>query len=295
MEDNMKVEIATCPCSWGVFWPDGSPSHVPYKEFLDQAAASGYIGLELGPVGYLPTDKASLGAELSSRGLKARAGTACYKVDEAKNFNDFRQRADDLCRLLKAFDIQYLMMMDESPFGADKEAKKRERSRVFKCYDIIKDYIRYAQEEYGITVVFHPHSGTIVETEEEILEFINYTDSLLCFDTGHHQVVNGSPEQGDTCAVDFYRKHYKRIPYLHFKNVDAGLMKKRLANPNEKLIPFCALEEGIIDFVELRRALEETNFNGIGVVEQDMAGKPAEESFALSKKNREYLARINMI
>ncbi|GHV94561.1 hypothetical protein AGMMS50293_08810 [Spirochaetia bacterium] len=291
----MKVEIATCPCSWGIFWPDGSPSHVPYKVFLDQAAAAGYVGLELGPVGYLPTDKDLLEKELSSRGLKARAGTACYKVDEAQGFADFRQRADDLCSLLVTFNIEYLMMMDESPFGRDREAKKGERSRVFKCYDIIKEYIRYAREKYGITVVFHPHAGTIVETEEEILEFMEYTDGLLCFDTGHHQIVNGSPEQGDSCAIDFYRRHHERIPYLHFKNVDAELMKKRLANPAEKIMPYCALEDGIIDFTELRRVLEETNYNGLGVVEQDMAGKPAEESFALSKKNREYLARINMI
>jgi inosose dehydratase len=289
----MKVEIATCPCSWGVFWPDGSPSNVPYKVFLDQAAASGYTGLELGPVGYLPTERSLLDKELSSRGLKARAGTACLKVDEAGGFGDFRKHADDLCSLLKSFDIEYLMMMDESSFGTDREAKKKESQRLIKCYNIIKEYTRYAKDEFGITVVFHPHVRTIVETEEEILDFMDKTGSLLCFDTGHHHLVNGSPEKGDNCAIDFYLKYHERIPYLHFKNVDGEKMKQSTNSDDSSM--FCALEDGIIDFTAFKSALEKTGYNGIGVVEQDMAGEPAEKSFALSKRNREYLNKIGMI
>ena len=289
----MKIEIATCPCSWGVFWPDGSPSNVPYRVFLDQAAASGYIGLELGPAGYLPTERNLLERELSSRGLKARAGTACYSVDEAGSFENLRPRAAELCSLLKSFDIEYLMMMDESPFGADREAKRKDRKRLLKCYGIIKECISYAKDEFGITVVFHPHAGTIVETEEEILDFCDKTGSLLCFDTGHHQLVNGLPEKGDTTAVDFYLKHHERIPYLHFKNVDGEKMKHN--NSGSDSAVFCALEDGIIDFTALKKALEKTDYNGIAVVEQDMAGEPAERSFALSKRNREYLKKIGMI
>ena len=291
-EGNMNIEIATCPCSWGVFWPDGSPSNVPYRVFLDQAAASGYVGLELGPVGYLPTERSLLERELSSRGLKARAGTACYRVDESGGFGDFHQRAADLCSLLKSFDIEYLMMMDESPFGSDREAKKKERPRLLRSYGIIKEYIAFAKNEFGITVVFHPHAGTIVETEDEIADFLDKTGSLLCFDTGHHQLVNGTPEKGDSTTIDFYLKYHERIPYLHFKNVDGE--KMRLNNSGSDSSVFCALEDGVIDFTAFKQALMETNYNGIAVVEQDMAGEPAEKSFALSKRNREYLKKIGM-
>lgn len=291
----MKVEIATCPCSWGVFWPDGSPSNVPAGVFLDQAAASGYVALELGPVGYLPTDRNTLDAELSKRGLIARAGTACYTIDEAESFADFKQRADDLCGLLKSFNIEYLMMMDESPLGKDIDLKKANRKRVHKCYGIVKDYAEYAKANYGITVVFHPHARTIVETEAEILEFMEMTGCQLCLDFGHHQLVNGKPVKGDRTAIDFYLAHHKRIPYLHFKNVDAELMRQCQLDPAAKVMPFSTLEDGVIDYVELKKALEQTNYNGIGCVEQDMAGKPAQESFELSKKNREFLARIGMI
>ena len=53
---SLQVTIGTAPCSWGVWWPDGTPSGTPYNVFLDQAAEAGYKALELGPVGYLPTD-----------------------------------------------------------------------------------------------------------------------------------------------------------------------------------------------------------------------------------------------
>ena len=50
---SLQVTIGTAPCSWGVWWPDGTPSGTPYDIFLDQAAEAGYKALELGPVGYL--------------------------------------------------------------------------------------------------------------------------------------------------------------------------------------------------------------------------------------------------
>ena len=61
---SIQVTIGTAPCSWGVWWPDGTPSRTPYNVFLDQAAQAGYKTLELGPVGYLPTDVEQLRDEL---------------------------------------------------------------------------------------------------------------------------------------------------------------------------------------------------------------------------------------
>ena len=68
---SLQVTIGTAPCSWGVWWPDGTPSGTPYDIFLDQAAEAGYKALELGPVGYLPTDIGQLREELARRDLSA--------------------------------------------------------------------------------------------------------------------------------------------------------------------------------------------------------------------------------
>ena len=73
---SLQVTIGTAPCSWGVWWPDGTPSGTPYDIFLDQAAEAGYKALELGPVGYLPTDIGQLREELARRDLSICGGTA---------------------------------------------------------------------------------------------------------------------------------------------------------------------------------------------------------------------------
>mgnify|MGYP002564225443 CR=1 FL=1 len=127
---SIQVTIGTAPCSWGVWWPDGTPSRTPYNVFLDQAAQAGYKTLELGPVGYLPTDVEQLRDELDSRGLSICGGTACYEFLKASSFADVRKDVDDLCKRLLAFDVHYMMSMDGTAFAPgekDKltEAKKR--------------------------------------------------------------------------------------------------------------------------------------------------------------------------
>ena len=69
---SLHVVIGTAPCSWGVWWPDGTPSGTPWNVFLDQAAAAGYSALELGPVGYLPTDLEQLKDEIDYAVLTER-------------------------------------------------------------------------------------------------------------------------------------------------------------------------------------------------------------------------------
>lgn len=94
----MQIQIATAPCSWGVWYADGTPSGTPYPVFLDQAAEAGYQALELGPDGYLPTDLGKLREELAARKLFVCAGTACYAFDQGAAFADFRPRVEALCR-----------------------------------------------------------------------------------------------------------------------------------------------------------------------------------------------------
>ena len=107
---SLQVTIGTAPCSWGVWWPDGTPSGTPYNVFLDQAAEAGYKALELGPVGYLPTDIGQLRDELASRGLSICGGTACYDFLKAASFADVRADVDELCKRLLASVIVYMAL-----------------------------------------------------------------------------------------------------------------------------------------------------------------------------------------
>ena len=49
--------IGNAPCSWGVYYPDSD--RITPDAYLDEVAAAGYRGTELGPFGFLPTDPAA--------------------------------------------------------------------------------------------------------------------------------------------------------------------------------------------------------------------------------------------
>ncbi len=69
-----RLRLGTCPDSWGVWFAD-DPLQTPWTRFLDEVAEVGYQWLELGPFGYLPTDKPRLADELGRRGLAVAGGT----------------------------------------------------------------------------------------------------------------------------------------------------------------------------------------------------------------------------
>jgi inosose dehydratase len=129
---------------------------------------------------------------------------------------------------------------------------------------------------------------------------MNLSDVNQCFDTGHHAYSNGSFEKGDCSALDFMLKYAERIAYIHFKNVDGAIRKHvedKCMNSHQAfdMNVMCDLEGGIINFTQLKNILEKINFNGIGVIEQDMPRATTDQAFAAAKRNLEYLRRISII
>ena len=296
-----RITIATAPCSWGVWYADGTPSGTPYTVFLDQAAAAGYKALELGPAGYLPTDVDKLKDELSKRELSVCAGTACYFFDRYNHFRDFKEDVDILCRRLAALNATYLVTMDESDVGSYSEKKAAFTNETWNKYmTMLKELGKYTRSEYGIETVYHPHIKSLIETEQEILRLMDYADLSLCFDTGHHAYVNGGTQHGDQSAQNFIKRYPQRIKYLHFKNVDSVVREKVLAEHLTSDQAFdidvmCDLKDGIIDFTSLKETLDQIGFDGFGIIEQDMPKATTDQAFAAAKRNLFYLREINMI
>lgn len=296
-----KVTIATAPCSWGVWYADGTPSGTPYDLFLSQASEIGYKGLELGPDGYLPQDKEELREILAHYGLAVCAGTACYQFDRYNDFEGFRPQLQKLCERIGSLGGKYLVTMDESDVGLYSENKMDYTPELWDKYlNMFQKLGRFTEEEFGIKTVYHPHIKSLIETEEEIIRLMDYTGLDLCFDTGHHAYVNGDGRQGDSSAPEFLRKYATRIPYLHFKQMDGNVYSKVLAEHLDSDTAFdmnvmCDLPDGIIDFKEIKRILDDINFDGIAVVESDMPRATNAQAALSAKRNLEYLRKIHMI
>jgi inosose dehydratase len=268
---------------------------------LDGAAKAGYKALELGPNGYLPKDNMELMVELSSRNMSVCAGTACVKLDQCRNFSELKAQIEGICSRIADLNVSYLVVMDESDVGDYSEKKASIDKNTWQTYfTMLKELRLWTIDRWNVETVFHPHVKTLIETEEEIVNMLDFCDIKLCFDTGHHAYVNGGCENGDSSAPDFMRKYSSRIAYLHFKNVDVAIRKKvhdeNLSSDTAfDLDVMCDLEKGIIDFTRLKRLLDEVNYTGIGVIEMDMPRASAEAAFEASKRNLAFLRNIRMI
>ena len=64
------IRVGNAPCSWGSLEFDGFKGEViGCSRLLDELAATGYVGTELGDWGFMPTEPAALQAELTKRSL----------------------------------------------------------------------------------------------------------------------------------------------------------------------------------------------------------------------------------
>lgn len=268
---------------------------------MDQASQAGYEALELGPDGYLPSNPDMLRHELCERGLRIAAGTACWSFDQFSGFKEFRSDLDVLCRRIKLFDGKYLVVMDESDVGQFSEKKGLFSASTWRHYlRMFKEIGEYTKAQYDIETVFHPHIKSLIETEEEIIRLLNETNLSLCFDTGHHAYVNGNGQQGDSSVRNFILAHQERIAYLHFKQVDGNVYQHVMEQHIDSDTAFdigvmCDLQDGIIDFKDLKSVLDDINFNGIAVVESDMPKATNAQAFASAKRNLEYLRYLKII
>ena len=112
------------------------------------------------------------------------------------------------------------------------------------------------------------------------------------FDTGHHAYRGGDP-------IAFMRKHHERIPYLHLKSVDSEVVQKVESEeitfgPAVGMGIFCEPALGTVEFVAFRDVLQEIEFSGFAIVEQDMYPAPFDKPLPIAKRTREYLREIGI-
>lgn len=138
-----------------------------------------------------------------------------------------------------------------------------------------------ACQRWGIRVALHNHMGTLVETEEQLEEFlVRCPASQLVFDTAHLAAMGGD-------AVGIAEKYADRLAVLHVK--DWIMTRPDAVNWNERG-RFCELGAGNIglDNGAVVRAAVKGGFDGWIFVEHDSHRREPLEDLTIS---REYLRR----
>ncbi|MBX9456423.1 MAG: sugar phosphate isomerase/epimerase [Rhizobium sp.] len=294
----MSIRIGNAPCSWGIEFPS-DPSYPRWQTVLDQCAAAGYRGIELGPIGYMPEDPSILAPELALRDLAIIGGVVFQPLHDPAKWDEVMDASVRTCKALVAHGARHLVLIDSiSPRRAPTAGRAQEAEQMDKAeWDAFRDRIatiaKMATEDYGLTAGIHAHAAGFIDFEpelERLLEEVDENILKICFDTGHHYYAGFDP-------VAFMDRHMDRISYMHFKDIDPKVKARVVANRTgfykacgEGI--FCNLGKGDVNFPAVRQRLLDAEFDGWCTVEQDcdpsLPGTPFEDARA----NREYLQSI---
>ena len=297
---SMNIKVGNAPVSWGVMEVAGWGEQIPFSKVLDEIAAAGYAGTELGPFGYLPTDSKDLSAVLSARGLQLVASFVPIPLAHLDRHEAAYQEAINVAQLLSQTGARLIVLADEMS-----EARMAVSGRVDDSRDgmsasqwagaaQILERITKACSELGVAAAFHHHSGTFVETPKEIARLCESTDADLlglCLDTGHYFFGGGDP-------VDAVRLYGTRIRHLHLKDVQLPILEGARRDGVGFLEAvrrgvFCELGEGVINLKQVIQDLSAVGYSDWAIVEQDVDTRSSDvKPFESARRSREYLRDV---
>jgi inosose dehydratase len=292
-----NARIGTVPILWNnVDEPDLVP-RVDADTVLDDIARTGFDGTQFG-TGF--ARGAALLDALESRGLRLAevyAALPCSADGPRDDAIDVgRER---LAILHDAGGDVLVVALDGTPDrsamsgrAADPATPRFDADAWRRMGDVLNALARDAQAA-GHTVAFHQHTGTFVETPDELDALLAATDERLvsvCLDVGHYTVGGGDP-------VAALRRYGDRVTHLHLKDVDrdvlAELRAGQLADFGEAIRArlFTELGAGVLDLAAVVGELARRDFDGWLMIEQDSGWGPPAESAAIGRRVLAYELR----
>jgi inosose dehydratase len=298
------INVANAPCSWGVLEFELSGEAAGYSQVLDEIAATGYSGTELGDYGFMPTDPRDLRAELAARDLMLLGAFVPVALADPAAHEPGIETALTTARLLRASSAiePFIVLADTNGSVPERtlhagrirpeHGLSDEQWRTFAAG--AEAVARAVRDETGLRTVFHHHCAGYAETPAEIDRLMEATDpSLLglCLDTGHSLYGGGDP-------LPLLRRYAERIWHVHFKDCQPEIAERARTEGWDYFEAvrrgvFCELGRGVVDFQAIVVELRRLDYGGWIVVEQDVLpglGTPAESA----ARNRAFLRSLGL-
>lgn len=286
------LRLATGPVTWGVDFA-GTPTNPPWERVLDEIAASGLGALELGPVGYLPEEPATLRDALASRGLTAVGSFVFEDLHDAAAAEHALAVAERACRAIAAAGGGVLVIIDRpseerAATAGRPQAARRLAQPEWETLLATIGRVAAVARDHGLRPAVHPHAGSCLEFEDELERLVADGDLDLCLDTGHLAYAGADP-------VAALARFAERLAHVHLKDVDGAV----LARVRDEALGFweavaagifCPLGHGVVDLPAVLAELERQRYDGFATIEQDRvpgSGAPLED---LRRSLREALA-----
>ncbi|TDL31170.1 myo-inosose-2 dehydratase [Jeotgalibacillus sp. S-D1] len=268
-----NIKLGCAPIAWT---NDDLPelgAENSFEQCISEMALAGYKGTEVG--NKFPKDPASLKRFLDIRGLEvASAWFSAFLTTQGfeqvkKDFIQHRNflhamGAEVIVVSEQGSSIQGIMdapLFDKKPAFTEEEWKRFTHG-LEKLGELAK--------EKGMTLVYHHHMGTCVQTTEEIDRLMRDTDPekvSLLYDTGHLVFSGEDP-------LYILEKHFDRIRHVHFKDIRKEVALKIKSDRDSFLAgvkkgAFTVPGDGYINFKPILNYLKENNYRGWIVVEAE--------------------------
>lgn len=271
------IQFGTNPIAWANDDDQTIGADIPTERILTEAAQIGFDGIENGH--RWPDDPEALRALLAQYGLKFISGWYSTELLLRSVEDEIKAAQHHIARL--KHNGCRVMIVCETSNAIHGDAKKPVNDRPRLTADEMQAFGKKLEAfaahltSQGLTLVYHHHMGTIVESPEEIDALMAATGPLvhLLFDAGHCAFGGGDP-------VKVLTRHVARVRHFHAKNIRPEITAKVRAEGWSFLqgvvggaftVP--GDQEGGVDFAPLLKILAGAGYDGWIVIEAEQDPK----------------------
>ncbi len=267
----MSVKIGINPITWSNDDMPALGGDTPLETCLFETKLAGYAGTEMG--GKFPKRAADLKPILDRHGLAFISGWYSARLLERDADAEIAAMSDHL-DLMVAMGCPVMVFAEVSGGTHGDRTQPADRRRViadeeWPTYAKRVQTVAEHMKARGVTLAFHHHMGTAIQTEADIDRLIATTGPVvgLLLDAGHATYAGCDP-------LNLARRHARRIVHVHCKDVRAdALDAARKANQSflDAVLAgvFTVPGDGAVDFPSVLKQLRSEGYAGWLVVEAE--------------------------
>ena len=268
------ILYGTNPIAWANDDDQSIGAHIPTEQILHEAGREiGFDGIENGH--RWPEDPQELKALLAEYGLRFISGWYSTHLLTRSVAEEIAAVGPHLARLKANGCAVCIVCECSNTVHGDPAVAVNDRPRL--SADQMADFGARLEEfaawmaGQGVTLAYHHHMGTVVESPEEIDALMAATGPAthLLFDAGHCAFGGGDP-------LAVLTRHAGRVAHFHAKNIRRPVTERVRAEGLSFLQGVMAGAftvpgdpEGAIDFVPLLRVLAQAGYQGWLVIEAE--------------------------
>ena len=294
MLSDRNIRVGVHPALWSNDDFSDLGGDIPLGQCLREARDAGYAGIELGR--HFPRDPDRLREVLDAEKLLLVSGRLSLSL--VKNGLDAqRPRFEEHLRLLKALGCSVVIVVEctgeiytQRASAIIGPARPSMSGDAFKRFVGDLETLAAIAEDEGLTLVYQPHMGTLVQAYADIDRLMDATKKTrLLADTGHLAFAGAEP-------VRVFGKYKHRIGHVHLRDVRTEVLKSAY---NDALSFGAAVRAGVftvpgdgrINFKPLFAFLAEADYSGWVVVADGQDPAQADPSVQ-AKKARDTIRNL---